>query len=121
LDSAVDCDKIDYLKRDSFHCGVPYGNGFDVDEVLSSFSCSADGDRLLIRDSHVHAIEGFMIVQDQMLSAIYWHPTVRAVFAMFHAFLAGLVGDEPQILQAIVAELKGCANDFDAIQRVFGG
>jgi hypothetical protein len=121
LDSAGDCDKIDYLKRDSFHCGVPYGNGFDVDEVLSSFSCSADGDRLLIKDSHVHAIEGFMIVQDQMLSAVYWHSTVRAVFAMFHAFLAGLVGDDPRILQEIVTELKECANDFDAFQRVFNG
>jgi HD superfamily phosphohydrolase len=119
LDGAVDCDKIDYLKRDSLHCGVPYGNGFDVDEVLASFACSSNGDRLFVKDGLVHAVEGFMIVQDQMLSAIYWHPTVRAVFAMFHAFLAGLVGDDPNILKEIVIELKKCASDFEAVHHVF--
>lgn len=118
LDGPVDCDKIDYLKRDSWHCGLPYG-GFNVEEILSSFHPSPDGKRLLVRDSHIHAIEGFMIAQDQMLAAVYWQETVRAVFAMFHGFLAGTVGNDKNQMIDLVEQLKGCDNDYQALQNVF--
>ena len=72
LDGPVDCDKIDYLKRNSWHCGVPYGEGFHIDEAIASFRAGPDAQNLLFRKSLVHAIEGFMIAQDQMLSAVYW-------------------------------------------------
>ena len=42
LDGPVDCDKIDYLKRDSWHCGVPYGEGFHIDEAIASFRAGPD-------------------------------------------------------------------------------
>jgi hypothetical protein len=118
LDGAVDCDKIDYLRRDSLHCGVPYGNGIDLRELLAALTCSENGERLLIKDGHVHAVEGFMVVQDQMLSGVYWHPRVRAVFAMFHAFLAGLVGHDKARFMSLVQDLKRSKSDFDAIQTV---
>lgn len=76
IDSTVDCDKIDYLRRDAHHCGVPYGFGFEPDEVISSFRCSPDGEELLIDEKFVHAINGFIIAQDQMLSGVYWHERV---------------------------------------------
>src|SRR5581483_10056650 len=83
LDGPVDCDKIDYLKRDSYHCGIAYGAGFDGSEIISAFRCSNNGLSLLFASEAVPAIEGFMILQNQMLSNVYWHPNVRAIFAMF--------------------------------------
>lgn len=118
LDGPVDCDKIDYLKRDSWHCGVPYGDGFDIDEVLASFQPGLGARNLLFRKSHVHAIEGFMIAQDQMLSAVYWHEAIRGVFAMFHGFMAGTVGEDPEKIIKFIDELKGYGNENEALHSV---
>jgi HD superfamily phosphohydrolase len=119
LDGPIDCDKLDYLVRDAHHCGVPYGNGLDVKGVLGSYRCSVDGEHLLVDASRVHAVEGFMVVQDQMLSAVYWHETVRAVFAMFHRFLDGVIGEDTEFLTRIVDQLKLCNSESDAFRRVF--
>lgn len=73
LDGSIDIDKIDYLARDSHHCGMQFGNGLDVDHLIRSLRC-VDGDsRLAIASEGVAAIEGLMIVQDQMLASVYWH------------------------------------------------
>jgi hypothetical protein len=118
LDGTVDCDKIDYLKRDSWHCGVPYGDGFRIDEVLASFRAGPDARNLLFRKSHVHAIEGFMIAQDQMLSAVYWHEAIRGVFAMFHGFMAGTVGEDVEKITTFVDGLKSYSNENEALHGV---
>ncbi len=119
LDSPVDCDKIDYLKRDSYHTGVPYGIGFNPQEVIESFKCSPDRNTLHIDLNRVPAIEGFMVLQDQMLSTVYWHESVRAVFAMFHRFLDFVTAGEATKLVSIVSDLKRCASDYECLTKVF--
>lgn len=37
MDSELDCDKMDYLLRDSLFCGVKYGN-YDIERLLSSLT-----------------------------------------------------------------------------------
>jgi HD superfamily phosphohydrolase/predicted Ser/Thr protein kinase len=118
VDGTIDCDKIDYLRRDAHHCGVPYGSGFDPDELLSSLLCSEDADDVLIDDKSVHAVEGFVIAQDQMLSGVYWHARVRAVFGMFHRYLDVLVGRNKERLPALVDQLRKCRSDAQALQEV---
>ncbi|GAM96838.1 putative dNTP triphosphohydrolase [alpha proteobacterium U9-1i] len=119
LDGPIDCDKIDYLKRDSFHCGVPYGTGFNPDEVIASYRCPSEGDDLLVDRIRVHTIEGFMVLQDQMLSAVYWHQSVRAIMAMFHRFLDGaLHGDRQKIIDT-VARMQASLGDQQCLTDVF--
>lgn len=119
LDGAVDCDKIDYLKRDSYHCGLAYGSGFDGAEIINGFRCSYDGNSLYFAASAVPAIEGFMILQDQMLSNVYWHANVRAIFAMFHRFIdATLLKDYGKIVN-LVQDLRQCSNEYEAVTKVF--
>jgi len=118
LDSPIDCDKLDYLRRDAHHCGVPYGNGLDVTGILSSLRCPIHGSNLLVDVSRVHAVEGFMIAQDQMLGAVYWHETIRAVFAMFHRFLDGVLQGETSNLIELVDRLKRCCSEFEAFRDV---
>ena len=36
INSPIDVDKVDYLIRDSIHCGVNYGKGIDVERLLIS-------------------------------------------------------------------------------------
>lgn len=118
LDGPVDCDKLDYLRRDAHHCGVPYGNGLDTIDVLASFRCSPTGEHILVDSSRVHAVEGFMVVQDQMLTAVYWHETIRSVFAMFHRFLDGVLGNDPKNLVDLVNKLKSCSSEYEAVHKV---
>lgn len=119
LDGPIDCDKLDYLRRDAHHCGVTYGQGLDIGSILRSFRCSPTGNGALLVDSRqVHAIEGFMIVQDQMLTAVYWHETIRAVFAMFHRFLDGALRNDPNLLAEFVRKLKSCTSEYEALNKV---
>lgn len=36
IDSAIDADKLDYLLRDAYHCGVKYGRGVDEERFFQS-------------------------------------------------------------------------------------
>jgi HD superfamily phosphohydrolase len=118
LDGTIDCDKIDYLQRDAHHCGVSYGSGFKTDELLSSLLCSDDAQEILINDKYIHSVEGFVTAQDQMLSGVYWHARVRAIFAMFHRYLDVLIGKNPNRLPELVQSLRRCRSDAQALREV---
>jgi len=117
LNGPIDCDKLDYVRRDAYHCGVTFGSGIDVDAVISSL-CRLSNGRLGIWHSGVSAVEGFMISQSQMLSEVYWHEWVRSIICMFHAYLAGVVGQDAGRLNDFVADLKRCAGEHEAMQKV---
>jgi HD superfamily phosphohydrolase len=119
LDGPIDCDKLDYLRRDAHHCGVPYGQGLNVDRILGSFRCSPSNHGLVVAEDGVSAIEGMVLVQDQMLASVYWHETTRALFAMFHRFLDVYLGKYPERLPPLVDQLKACSSEYEALSDVF--
>lgn len=118
LDGPVDCDKIDYLRRDAHHCGVPYGNGLNVEQIFGGFRCSPNTQRLVIQEESIAPVEGMILAQDQMLSSVYWHETTRALFAMFHRFLDIVVGNDLSKLREIVRQLKSCNSEQNAISTI---
>jgi len=76
----VDADKMDYLIRDSFYCGVNYGlvdihrliNSLEVSDDLSlEFDIAARG-----------ALEAFLVARYEMFLNVYYHKTVRSVEVM---------------------------------------
>ena len=121
IDGPIDCDKLDYLRRDAHHCGVSYGRSLDADEILSSYMCSPVDGNLVIPEDRVQAIEGMILAQDQMLATVYWARTTRALFAMCHRFLDIVLGAEEEknghpYLKQLVTRLKQCANEPDAFR-----
>jgi hypothetical protein len=52
---SLDLDKVDYLQRDSFFCGVPYGT-VDVDRLLEALTLASQGS-----ESH-HAVRAASVV-----------------------------------------------------------
>lgn len=118
IDGPIDIDKIDYLMRDASHCGIAFGDGLDAQGLLKAYRCVDNGRHLGIDEKGVSATEGLMILQDQMLSSVYWDETVRGVICMFHGVLAYLVKREIGTLRKLVAELKACRSDNDAIANV---
>ena len=86
ISGSLDLDKIEYLKRDAFMCGVPYGE-IDVHRLTQSMLIVADpesGRRTLgIREKGLSALESLLFAKYQMYRNVYWHHAVRSATAMY--------------------------------------
>ncbi|HOX32278.1 MAG TPA: HD domain-containing protein [Spirochaetales bacterium] len=80
LSGVLDPDKLDYLSRDAFQCGVPYGVQ-DIDFVLQRVALGP-GDRLGVDERGIMAVEGILFSKYLMYRSVYWHRGVRAATAM---------------------------------------
>ncbi|NOY09977.1 MAG: HD domain-containing protein [Spirochaetes bacterium] len=89
LSGVLDPDKLDYLNRDAYFCGVPYGIQ-DVDFILGEVQpveCRGIG----ISEKGLSAVEGILFAKYLMYKSVYWHKTVRIATAMIKkAVIMGL-------------------------------
>lgn len=101
VSGSLDVDKLDYLSRDSWMCGVPYGV-IDVDRLLTSLTVAAGADgrpTLALHEKGLAALESLLFAKYQMYRNVYWHHAVRSATAMFkrlvrRAIAAGRVQPE---------------------------
>ena len=91
LSGVLDPDKLDYLNRDAWSCGVPYGLQ-DVDFTLQHLGLDASG-RPGIAERGVMAVEAVLFSKYQMYKAVYWHKSVRAATAMIKKAVIGSLSD----------------------------
>lgn len=81
----LDCDRMDYLLRDSYFTGVKYGN-YDLDRILKSLLPFIDKGkniiRLGIKKSGLPAIESFLHARYELFIQVYYHKTNRACNSM---------------------------------------
>ena len=94
MDSELDCDKMDYLLRDSNYCGVNYGK-YDVDRLISSLTIYVQDDcpRLAIKDGGVQVFEEFVLARYFMFIQVYFHRTRRYFDVMFYKALEEILPD----------------------------
>ncbi len=83
LSGPIDIDKMDYLGRDSLHCGVPYGRHFDRNRLMTSLVTNEAGDGLAISSKGRTAAELMVFARYVMFSEVYWHHAVRSATSMF--------------------------------------
>ena len=83
LSGPIDIDKMDYLVRDSQHCGVPYGKHFDRNRLIASLIVNATGDGLAISSKGKTAAEMMVFARYVMFTEVYWHHAVRSATTMF--------------------------------------
>lgn len=76
----VDVDKMDYLVRDSFYCGVNYGL-VDITRLINSLEVSDQG-TLHFDIAARGALESFLVARYEMFLNVYYHKTVRSVEIM---------------------------------------
>ena len=83
---SLDLDKIDYLRRDAFFCGVPYG-AVDVDRLLPALTLAREENdgplELAVSEKGIGALETLLFSKYQMFRNVYWHHTVRAATVTF--------------------------------------
>ncbi|MCR4790215.1 MAG: HD domain-containing protein [Treponemataceae bacterium] len=80
LSGVLDPDKLDYLNRDAFFCGVPYGIQ-DTDYTLSCLI--PDKERgIKINSKSIVSVENLLFSKYLMYRTVYWHKDVRIATAM---------------------------------------
>jgi HD superfamily phosphohydrolase len=79
LSGVLDPDKLDYLNRDAYFCGVPYGIQ-DTEFILSKIVV-ADGKPALHLQG-LAAVENILFSKYLMYRSVYWHRSVRNATAM---------------------------------------
>ena len=67
----LDCDRLDYLLRDSYSTGARYGY-LDLDRVLGAMTLAPDGD-LAINPKGLMAVEHYLVVRNLMYRSVYNH------------------------------------------------
>jgi HD superfamily phosphohydrolase len=127
LSGTLDPDKLDYLNRDAYFCGVPYGLQ-DIDFILSRLRPSAENG-IALEQTGVSAVENLLFSKYLMYRAVYWHRTVRVATAMIKkavhfALQEGAVGPEDFYgLDDELFYLRFGSNEqlpgYELIQRVY--
>ena len=92
ISGSIDLDKLDYLRRDAFMCGVSYGE-IDVDRLVNALAIVRDpatgGPRVGMVEKGLSALESLLFARYQMYRNVYWHHAVRSATVMYKR----LVGD----------------------------
>ena len=71
ISSEIDCDRLDYLLRDSYNTGTKYGI-VDLERIISALTFSPDGN-IAIKPKGVIAIEHFLVLRNMMYRTVYNH------------------------------------------------
>jgi len=82
MDGELDCDKMDYLLRDSLYCGVTYGK-YDLNRFVSILTVYRSKEEnilsLAICSGGVQAFEEFVLARYFMFIQVYFHKTRRCL------------------------------------------
>ena len=102
VSSQLDCDRLDYLMRDSYFTGTSYGK-IDLDRILMALTYDPDSQQLVVARKGMAAIEHYLIVRYFMYAQVYNHPkNIAAAWILQHAFSRAqtLIGDGSAQLSA---------------------
>ena len=71
VSSQLDCDRLDYLLRDSYSTGASYGQ-LDLQRILASLTLAPDGG-LAVQPKGLMAVEHYLVVRNLMYRSVYNH------------------------------------------------
>ncbi len=73
VSSQLDCDRLDYLMRDSYFTGASYGK-IDLERILMALRYDPVSQQLVVARKGMAAIEHYLIVRYFMYAQVYNHP-----------------------------------------------
>ena len=86
VSSQLDCDRLDYLMRDSHSTGTSYGK-LDLDRILMAMAYDPPSQQLVVARKGMAAIEHYLVVRYFMYAQVYNHPkNVAATWLLEKAF-----------------------------------
>ncbi|MEW6129293.1 MAG: HD domain-containing protein [Acidobacteriota bacterium] len=77
VSSQLDCDRMDYLLRDSLMTGAKYGI-YDLEWVLHALKIDETSDRVYVEAKGLYAVEEYLQARYYMFRQVYFHRTLRS-------------------------------------------
>lgn len=105
ISSQIDCDRMDYLLRDSYYSGAKYGQ-FDLTRILRVIRPTQDA--IVFEYNGMHAVEDYIVSRFQMYMQVYFHPASRAMEVLLQNLLKRakhLYKTDPEFFQRTAANL----------------
>lgn len=81
VSSQLDCDRMDYLLRDSLMTGAKYGI-YDMEWVLHALKIDEQSDRVYVEAKGLYAVEEYLQARYYMFRQVYFHRTLRSAEAV---------------------------------------
>lgn len=82
ISSGLDADKLDYLRRDSYHIGVAYGQ-FDLERIILTLRQTPNKTRICIDAKGKDSVENYRLGRYLMHAQVYEHHARIAADQMF--------------------------------------
>lgn len=87
ISSEMDCDRMDYLLRDSYFCGVSYGQ-FDLNWLLENITYTIQNNMALLtlQERALSAFDNFLLGRYHMFLMVYFHYRSSCLEHLLHAY-----------------------------------
>ena len=115
IEGQMDVDRLDYLRRDAYYCGVDYGL-IDVERLIQSSKLfkTPRGREFVITLKGIFAAESYIIARYLMYWSVYYHKTnigFQAILFSLFKRVKDILSDGENIF--IPEPLRGCINAKD--------
>ncbi|MDT7540124.1 MAG: uncharacterized protein QOE33_28 [Acidobacteriota bacterium] len=87
VSSQLDCDRMDYLLRDSLMTGAKYGI-FDLEWIINALAIDEEHDRLYVTARGLYAVEEYLQARYYMFRQVYFHRTLRSAEVVLRSVLS---------------------------------
>ena len=125
ISSSIDADRMDYLLRDSYHCGVKYGV-YDYPRLMRgpavrTFYKDINGGRevvdIVFNSKVVEEVENFLLARYRMFIQVYLHRTYIGFLNVFWKIYEWLVENEDELGVKIYPEPDDLYLEEELIER----
>lgn len=100
IDGPYDCDKLDYLQRDSYHTGTKEYGSIDYERVINGFRVKEQ--KLLVSRSAIGALMNSFNAVQFMYTNVYYHKTSR----IFDFMITDALLKIPDFIKGIASEVR---------------
>ena len=114
VSSGIDADKLDYLRRDSYHIGVAYGQ-FDFSRILHTITTTPEGSQICISKKGKDALENYRLARYLMHIQVYGHHARLAADQMFLKSLKIAIFDE-KVIDEDILEINSEKNNSEFLE-----
>lgn len=111
IDSVLDADKMDYLRRDAEHTGVDYPDGADIDRFLQSLTVASHPPTIspsefrptiAVNQKGVNSLESLLLARYQVFKSLYWHRIARSATTLLK-----------NVVMKYIMEIEGESDPYD--------
>jgi uncharacterized protein len=86
VSSQLDCDRFDYLLRDSLMTGAKYGN-YDLEWIIHTLKLDPESQQIYVSAKGLYAVEEYLQARFYMFRQVYFHHSLRAAENMLISIL----------------------------------